>query len=92
MENGYSYFVTDAISALKAEPRLMEYLSDNDFVVIRLLLNKHAFKGTQVIPAQLQMEDGDGNVLYAQDYQVSDAKRELTLYYSAGVLMLSGEY
>ncbi len=36
MENGYSYFVTDSIAVLKAHPRLKQYLSGDDFVVVKL--------------------------------------------------------
>ncbi len=44
MQNGYSYFVTDAIAVLKAHPRLKQYLSHDDFVVVKLQLlpNKQA--------------------------------------------------
>ncbi len=85
MQNGYSYFVTDAIAVLKAHPRLQQYLSHDDFVVVKLQLlpNKQA---------RMLMEDGNGHELYRQTYTYSDAKVNLELFYTGGVLLLANEY
>jgi hypothetical protein len=79
MENGYSYFVTDSIAVLKVHPKLKQYLSHDDFIVIKL----------QLLPdkqAQMIMEDGNGHELYRQTYTYSDAKVNLKLFYTDGVL------
>lgn len=40
----------------------------------------------------MEITDGNDNVLYRQNYDYTDAKRDLTLFYADNVLMLSGEY
>jgi hypothetical protein len=40
----------------------------------------------------MTIDDGNGNMLYTQDYDYTDAKRELKLYYTDGVILLPGEY
>ncbi len=83
--NGYAWFATDAVAVLKADPRLKEYLSHDDFVAIKL----------QLLPesqARMLMEDGNGHELYSQAYDYSDAKVNLELFYTGGVLMLASEY
>ena len=80
MRNGYSWFVNDAISVIVGKG-----WRNADFLAVRLKLmgdNK----------AKMIIDDGNGNVLYTQKYELTDAKRELTLYYSHNVLMLSSEY
>ena len=81
--NGYSWFVTDMIAVLKF-PEDIKGIENADFLAIKLKLD--GTKGTATI------EDGNGKVLYSQEYEYTDAKRELILYYTNGVLLLSGEY
>lgn len=78
-ENGYSWFVTDAISIIK-----VKFMQEPFIVIMLKLLDDNK--------AQMIIDDGNGNVLYTQDYEYTDAKRELTLYFIDNVLMLSGEY
>lgn len=79
MENGYSWFVNDAISVLK-------YKKINN-VFIKLKAN------TQEHTAVITIEDGNGNIYYSQNYEYTDAKvDELILFYQNNVLMLIGEY
>jgi len=87
MNNGYSWFVTDALAVIKLPPKkLKEYLRKDYFLSITLELKNGE--------ADLKITDGNYNVLYRQHYTVTDAKRELKLFYDAraNVLMLSGEY
>jgi len=79
MENGYSWFITDALSVIHTKG-----WRDRDFLTVKLKL-----KG---MGAVMVIEDGDGKTLYTQKYSITDAKRELTLFYSYNVLMLSSEY
>ena len=81
MDNGYSWFVTDAIVAMRMLPELKR----EEFLVVELKLpgsNK----------AQMVISDGNENVLYTQDYGYTDAKRELKLYYTNNVVLLPSEY
>lgn len=84
--NGYSWLVTDAISVIKAElTHKDDIVKGYDFLVIKLQLlgdNK----------AKMVITDGNDKILYEQNYDYTDAKRELTLYYQNNVIMLSGEY
>lgn len=81
MENGYSWFVTDAIAAIKFNPRLRK----EPFLVVKLA-NLRDYE------CDLIIEDGNYNVLYRQHYKFTDARRELKLFYSNNVLMLASEY
>ena len=76
MENGYSWFVTDAIVAINT--------LEDGFKVIKLKVKDNK--------AEMIITDGDEKILYKQNYDYTDAKRELKLYYNQGVLMLAGEY
>lgn len=78
MENGYSWFVTDMLVILKMK------LKDAEFCSVKLKLSDGGAKAI--------IDDGNDNVLYTQDYELTDAERELTLFFTDGVLMLSGEY
>lgn len=78
MENGYSWFVTDAISVIITK------LRNHDFLVVKLEVKNST--------ADLIISDGNNNILYKQHYKFTDAKRNLTLYYQNGVLMLASEY
>lgn len=81
MRNGYSWAVTDACVILKREPKVMS----EEFVVVKLRLLPDK-------KAEIVYDDGNGNILYTQKYEYTTAKRELRMYYTDGVLMLSGEY
>lgn len=81
MHNGYSWFVTDMLAVLIYHDKFKGY---EDFLSVKLKLE--GTKGTAVI------EDGNGSVLYTQEYKYTDAKREVTLFYEGGVLLLSGEH
>ena len=86
MENGYSWFVTDAISLITAHPKVKEYLKTESFLVVRLDVD---YENSE---ADLILEDGNDNEIYRQHYGFTDAKRSVTLYYCPPVLMLSSEY
>jgi len=77
--NGYSWFVTDAISVIRTK------LKDEEFLSIKLIL----LDGSR---AKMVITDGNDKTLYEQDYLYTDAKRSLNLFYTDNVLMLSGEY
>ena len=78
MDNGYSWFVTDAISVIITD------LKEQEFLSIDLVLDGD--KGKMVIT------DGNKNILYTQNYDYTDAKRELKLFFTDNVLMLNREY
>ena len=78
VSNGYSWFVTDAISVI----RIM--LKGKEFLSVKLTVKDNT--------AKMEITDGNDNVLYRQNYDYTDAKRDLTLFYADNVLMLSGEY
>jgi hypothetical protein len=85
-ENGYSWFVTDAVAVIVAHPKIRRYLARDNFLTIRLKLNKKENS------AQMVFEDGNYKKLYVQKYKITDAKRELTLFFCDNVLMLASEY
>lgn len=80
MENGYSWFVTDFLSVVGFTQKLRK----EGFLSIKLKLQDS--KGLMVV------DDGNGNILYEQRYQYTDAKREINLYFCNDVLMLNREY
>ena len=77
-ENGYSWFVTDVIAVIKT--KLINY----EFLVINLKLDGKK--------AKMIISDGNDKVLYTQNYDFTDAKREIHLYFQNNVMMLSSEY
>jgi hypothetical protein len=80
-ENGYTWFITDAIAAIKCEPELgREFM-----LVIRLVPIPRSEK------AKMAIDDGDNNILYEQTYEWTTAERSLTLFYKDNVLMLPSE-
>ena len=81
MDNGYSWFVTDALIVIKMK------LKTEPFLTVKLLLNE-----TKKDTATMEISDGNDNVFYTQIYSFTDAKRDLTLFYTDNVLMLSNEY
>jgi len=78
MRNGYSWFVTDALAVVEMK------LKGEEFLAIKLKLKNET--------AQLLITDGNEKTLYTQDYKWTTAKKELNLFWTNGVLMLSGEY
>lgn len=81
MKNGYSWAVTDACAVLRKE----EKVRIEEFVAVKLQLPGD---GT----AKMVYENGDGKVLFTQKYESTSARREFTMYYTDGILLLSGEY
>ena len=81
MDNGYSWFVTDAIAVLRFKPRLRR----EAFLTVQLQL-------TEDHEADMVITDGNENKLYTQHYEFTDAKRDLTLYFIDNVLLLNSEY
>jgi len=81
MDNGYSWFVTDALAVIlfKRELRGQPFLT----VELKLLEDREA---------DLIITDGNNNTLYSQHYEFTDAKRDLTLYFENGVLLLNSEH
>jgi len=90
MENGYSWFITDAIALIICPPpKLKKHLQKDDFLTIELKLKNDKDGYTT---ADMIISDGNYNVLHKQHYDLTDAKRELKLFYVKPVLMLSSEY
>jgi len=82
IDNGYSWFVTDSLAVLKFNPKLKEA----EFLAVKLKLDRDKEE------ADILIDDGNYNVLYKQHYSFTDAKKELTLFFTDNVLMLAGEY
>lgn len=80
MDNGYAWFITDALAVIICTPRLRK----DTFLAVKLKQ-----KGNE---ANLTIEDGNGKVFYRQHYGFTDAKRDLTLFYEDGVLLLNSEH
>jgi len=78
MKNGYSWFVTDMITVIKGKYK------DEEFLSVKLKVKDK--KATATIG------DGNGKVFYTQNYEYTDAKRDLTLFCTDNVLMLNSEY
>lgn len=81
MDNGYSWFVTDALAAIQSIPTLRK----EPFLVIRLHL-------TNTGECDMVIDDGNGNELFRQHYVATTAKRELKLYFTDNVMLLPSEY
>ena len=79
MENGYSWFVTDALSVIAVK------FPKKQFLIITLNVNNDK-------TADMIIKDEQNRVLYKQHYEWTDAKRNLKLFYVDGVIMLSSEY
>ena len=86
MDNGYSWFVTDFIAVIKFRNKFPK-LRNQPFLTVKLKLCGDVVRWE----ADLIVEDGNNNELYRQHYDFTDAKRELKLFYTDNVLMLSGE-
>ena len=79
MKNGYTLLVTDALSVIKTK------LKDEAFISIKLKLLENN-------KAKMIITDGNGKKLYTQEYDSTDAKKELSLYFIDNVMLLSSEY
>jgi hypothetical protein len=80
MENGYSWFVSDALPVLKENEAKGEA-----FQVVGLKLGPRK-------EADLTIGDGNDHQLYKKHIGYTDAKAKPKLYFTDNVLMLSGEY
>jgi hypothetical protein len=80
MQNGYSWVVTDAIVIC----RMNKKVKAQEFVAIKLIVKDGK--------ATIRYEDGNNNLLFSQKYSMTSAKKDLTLFYIGGVLMLNSEY
>jgi hypothetical protein len=81
MKNGYSWFIIDSLAVIVHSP----IMRNEDFLCVKLKL----------IPekkAEMLITDGNDRILYTQKYEYTDAKKELTLFYENGVLLLSNEH
>ena len=78
MKNGYSWLITDSIAVIKMK------LKQEPFLSIKLKLN-----GTK---AEMIITDGDCETLYTQKYEYTNAKTEIKMFCTNGVLMLCREY
>ena len=84
-DNGYSWLVTDCISVIKAHKKVKEYLKEQTFLVVELILKEGK-------KALMRITDGNNNILYEQKYDYTDAKKEFKMFFCNNVLMLNGEY
>jgi len=80
-QNGYSWFITDALSVIACDKKIKE----ESFLSINLKLFENQ-------KAKLIITDGNNKTLYTQNYKYTTAQKELQLFYTNNVLMLSGEY
>ena len=78
MQNGYQWLVTDALAVIETE------LRDEEFLAVKLKVAGKA--------ADMAIDDGNGKILYKKHYTYTDAKRDVTLFWENGVLLLSGEH
>ena len=79
MDNGYSWLVTDAVAVI------MTKLLKEPFLSIKLLLNADD-------SARMVITDGNDKTLYEQKYGWTDAKVNVEMFCTNGVLMLTTEY
>lgn len=92
-ENGYSWFVTDAISVIKT----LDYIMEEEFLAIKLHIDKieqREDNGIWLHKATMRIEDGNGKLLYAQQYDYTNCcyEKDLVLFFTDNVLMLASEY
>ena len=79
MENGYSWVVTDAVVICKMK------LKNEPFISIKLKLKEDN-------KAEIVYTDGNDKILYTQKYDYTNVKKELNIFVTDNVIMLSGEY
>jgi hypothetical protein len=82
MENGYSWFVTDALAVIMCNPKLKR----EPFLAVKLKVNVESSE------ADVTITDGNEKVFYRQHYKFTDAKKDLTLFFEGGVLLLASEH
>ena len=80
MQNGYSWFVTDFLAVAKFN----EKVKVEEFISVKLKIDGDK--------AKMVVTDGNDVILYEQKYVWTNAKVELTLFFTDKVLLLSGEY
>jgi len=80
MDNGYTWFVTDMAVYIH------QHLSTEEFICIKLKVNTEDNLG------MITLTDGNDKVFYNKVIEYTDAKKDLTLFLTNEVLMLSGEY
>jgi len=80
MDNGYAWFVTDTLAVIVCSPKLRA----EPFLSVKLKVKDQE--------ADLSIEDGNDNAFYHQHYDFTDAKKDLTLFYEYGVLLLASEH
>ena len=78
-QNGYHWFISDMLIIANTLKEKQPFMS----IKLKLLDDG---KGVGTI------DDGNGNILHEQKYNYTDAERELVLYFTDNVLMLSREY
>ena len=89
-DNKASWLVTDSLSVLLHEEKVLKEYENSGFISIKWL-----FEGTT---ATATYTDGNDGVLFVQEYGHTDflnhfdIKNELNLFYTNGVLMLGSEY
>ncbi len=81
MKNGYSWFITDMLAVVRTK----EEIRNEDFLSITLVINEDK-------TAIAKITDGNEKVLYKQEYKWTNGKKNLNLYLTNNVLMLSQEY
>jgi len=81
MKNGYSWLVTDFLVIAKSDNFKIK---DESFISVKLKLKDDT--------AKMIVTDGNDKILYTQDYEYTNVKREVTLFYIDNVLLLSSEY
>ena len=81
MDNGYSWFITDMLAVVRTKEEIM----NEDFLSIKLVINKDK-------TATAKITDGNDKVLYKQEYKWTNGKKDLNLFFTNDVLMLSQEY
>ena len=87
-QNGYRWFITDALSVIACDKKIRE----ESFLSINLKLFENKDSMTDSKKAKMIITDGNNKTLYTQNYNYTSAKKELQLFYTNNVLMLSGEY
>ncbi len=81
MKNGHSWFITDMLAVVRTK----EEIRKEDFLSIKLVI-------TEDNTAIAKITDGNEKVLYEQEYKWTNGKKNLNLFFTNNVLMLSQEY
>jgi hypothetical protein len=89
MENGYHWFVSDALINCVHHDKL----KNQPFITIKLKRTDiRESKGGIWCQGEVEFSDGNEKVLLTQKYSMCDARRDLTLFYTDDVLLLAREY